>query len=62
MIPHRMIFKRPDLVSERPDFRPGRPEVHALGSERPQLILKCLNWVFKACIRVWETCFGVLEA
>ena len=43
MIPHRVIFKRSNLGSERLDFRTGRPEVPDLGSERPQLILKGLN-------------------
>ena len=33
MIPHRAIFKRPNLGSERPDFRSGRPEV-------PELVLE----------------------
>ena len=48
MIPHRAIFERPNLVSERPDFRSGRPEMHDLVSERPQLVLKCLNSVCEA--------------
>ena len=44
MIPHRAIFKRLNLGSERPDFRSGRPEVPDIGSERPKLILKGLKW------------------
>ena len=44
MIPHRAIFKRPNLGSERPDFRSGRLEVPDLGSQRPKVILKGLNW------------------
>ena len=48
MIPHRAIFKRPNLVSERPDFGSGRPEVYDLVSERPQLVMKCLNTIWDA--------------